>query len=130
MGTKEKVLYWLPRLLCIGAILFVSMFALDAFQPGMPILEQIGGFLIHMIPSFVLLVVLLVAWKWELVGGVVITLIGLGFSPFVYLMNYNRTHSVGISLSIILMINLPFVIVGVLFILNHYRNKKNGTVNW
>jgi hypothetical protein len=83
-----------------------------------------------MVPSFVLLAVLLVAWKWELVGGVVITLIGLGFSPFVYLMNYNRNHSVGLSLSIILMINLPFVIVGVLFILNHYRNKKNGTVNW
>jgi hypothetical protein len=130
MGTKEKVLYWLPRLLCIGAILFVSMFALDAFQPGMTLLEQVEGFLIHMVPSFVLLTVLLVAWKWELVGGVVITLIGLGFSPFVYLMNYNRNHSVGLSLSIILMINLPFVIVGVLFILNHYRNKKNGTVNW
>ena len=130
MGTKEKVLYWLPRLLCIGAILFVSMFALDAFQPGMTLLEQVEGFLIHMVPSFVLLAVLLVAWKWELVGGVVITLIGLGFSPFVYLLNYNRNHSVGLSLSIILMINLPFVIVGVLFILNHYRNKKNGTVNW
>jgi len=124
MGTKEKVLYWLPRLLCIGAILFVSMFSLDEFQPGVPLLQQIGGFLIHSIPSVVLLAALILAWRWELVGGTIIALIGLGLSPFVYLLNYNRTHSVAISLSIILIINLPFVIVGVLFIMNHYMNKK------
>jgi len=34
MKTTTKILYWSPRILCILAILFISIFALDAFEPG------------------------------------------------------------------------------------------------
>jgi hypothetical protein len=76
----NMLLFWLPRMLCILASLFLSMFALDAFGPGMTLWQQIGGFLIHLIPSFILLTFLVVAWKWELIGGGLFVLIGLVFT--------------------------------------------------
>lgn len=123
MKSSMRILYWTPRILGILAILFISMFALDAFNPALTIWQQIGGFLIHMIPSFVLLGILAVAWKWELIGGLIFTLIGLAFSPVVYLLNYNRLHSVKESLFVLLIITVPFILTGLLFILS-YRHKK------
>lgn len=125
MKTSIQVLHWSPRILCIVAILFVSLFALDAFAPGLTIWQQLAGFSMHLIPSFILLACLVLAWKKELIGGILIALIGLALSPFVFQMNYHRTHSVGVSLVIILMITFPFVIVGSLFILSHFMKKKN-----
>jgi hypothetical protein len=122
----NTLFYWLPRTLCILAILFLSLFALDAFGPGMSLGKQIGGFLIHLIPSFILCGFLVVAWKWELIGGGLFVLIGLGFSPFIYQHNYQMNHSVGMSLGIVLMINAPFVLVGGLFILNHFLKNRNA----
>jgi len=55
--------YWLPRILCILAILFISLFALDSFDPELSLYKQLSGFLMHMIPSFILVALLIVAWK-------------------------------------------------------------------
>ncbi len=125
MTASIKLIHWLPRIICILAILFVSMFALDSFAPGLSLWEQIGAFMMHLIPSFVLLAFLIVAWKWELVGGIIFTIIGVGLSPFIFLLNHNRNHfSVGASIGVVLVINLPFIIVGILFIISHFLKKK------
>jgi hypothetical protein len=100
------------------------MFALDAFSPELTIWKQIGGFLMHLIPSFVLLAFLLVAWKWEFIGGIIFVVIGLGFSPFIFIHNYRMNQSVWMSLTTILFITMPFVIVGILFIIGHYQKKR------
>lgn len=120
-----KFFHWLPRILCILAILFVSMFALDSFEPGLPLWKQIGGFLIHLIPVYILIVFLVVAWKWEQIGGMILIILALGLAPFLYQMNYNMNHSVWMSLGVILAINFPFVVVGILFLLSYYLKKKN-----
>ena len=125
MKTSIQILHWTPRFLCIIAILFVSLFALDAFAFGHTIWQQLAGFLKHLIPSFILLAFLLIAWKYEYIGGLIFAIMGLGFSPFIFLHNYHMNHSVVMSLIIILMITIPFVIVGVLFILSHFMKKKN-----
>jgi hypothetical protein len=117
--------HWIPRALCIIAILFVSMFALDSFAPGLTIWEQIGGFLIHLIPTYILVAALIVAWNWEKIGGIILMVIGLGLSPFVFSMNWHRTGSIWIALGIVLVINIPFVMVGALFIISNYLKKKN-----
>lgn len=127
MKTSITVFYWLPRIICILAIFFISMFALDSFAPGLTIWQQIGAFLMHLIPSFILLALLVVAWKWELVGGIVFSFIGLALSPLVYIHNYDMNHSIGMSLGIIAMITFPFVVVGILFIISYYKNKRDVT---
>jgi cell division protein FtsW (lipid II flippase) len=103
------------------------VFALDAFNPEKTIWQQIGDFLMHLVPSFVLIIFLIFAWKRELVGGIIFVLIGLGFSPFVFIHNYRMNHSIWLSLGIIAMITIPFVLVGILFMMSHKIKKKNLT---
>jgi hypothetical protein len=129
MDTTSKILRWVPRVLCILSLLFISMFALDAFDPGLPLSQQIPGFLMHMIPSFILLLALVIAWKWEFIGGIIFATIGLATTPFIYSLNYNRSHSAGPSLMIVCMVCLPFFVVGVLFILSHFRSKGRNEVS-
>jgi hypothetical protein len=128
MKTYSKILYWIPRILCIVAILFVSMFASDAFSPHNTIWQNIVSLFMHLLPSFILIVALVIAWKWELVGGIIVTIMGLAFGTWVFLLNLKRIHSVGKSLGLAAMICLPFVISGILFIVNHYSKKRNQTV--
>jgi hypothetical protein len=124
MKIPEKVFFWAPRILGILAISFVSMFALDAFQPELTIWEQLRDFLMHLVPSFILLAILLVAWKWELIGGIIFIAIGLVFTPVVYLHNYRMNGSVWMSLTVIAMITLPFIVMGILFIIHHKLKKR------
>jgi hypothetical protein len=125
MKKSIKVFHWIPRIICLLAILFVSLFALDAFAPGLTIWQQLGAFIIHLIPSFILLAFLIVAWKWEYIGGMIFLIIGVVMSPIIFMHNYNMNHSVWMSLGIILAITVPFVIVGVLFMVSHSLKKKD-----
>ncbi len=126
MATTAGILRWTPRIVCILAILFVSMFALDAFAPGLTVWQQLAAFFIHLIPSFVLLALLIIAWKWELTGGIVFIIIGLLLSFPIFLRNYRMNHSILMSLVIILAITFPFVLAGVLFVLSHRLSKRNA----
>jgi prolipoprotein diacylglyceryltransferase len=124
MKISTKVFHWIPRIICILTTLFVSLFALDSFSSDRTFWQNTAAFLMHLIPSFVLIVLLIVAWKWEKVGGILLTIIGLVWCIFVFMLNYNRTHSLTTSLMIIMTLCIPFVLAGILFILSHNRRKK------
>jgi cytochrome c biogenesis factor len=125
MKTSTKVLHWTPRILGILAILLISLFSLDSFSSERTFWQNTTAFLMHNIPSFVLLAVLIVAWKWEKVGGIILTIIGLAFSIFIFVFNYKSNHSpVMTCLLGTLALAIPFVLAGILFILNYYRKKK------
>ncbi len=128
ISVAAKIFHWLPRIICILAILFISMFALDAFEPGQTVMQQIGHFLMHLIPSFILILFLIIAWKWEKIGGVLFLLVGIGFAPFIYSHNYANNHSVAISLSILLVINLPFILTGGLFFVSGFMRGRQQVV--
>ncbi|MGA2407343.1 MAG: hypothetical protein ABSF81_11420 [Bacteroidales bacterium] len=125
MKTSTKVLHWTPRILGILAILLISLFSLDSFSSERTFWQNTTAFLMHNIPSFVLLAVLIVAWKWEKVGGIILIIIGLAFSIFIFVFNYKRNHfPVMTCLVGTLALAIPFVLAGILFILNYYRKKK------
>ena len=123
MKDSARVFHWLPRIICMLAILFVSLFAADAFASGLTIWQQLGAFIIHLIPSFILLAILIVAWKWEFIGGIIFIIIGLGLSPIIFMHNYKMNQSIWMSLGIIMIITVPFIIVGGLFIVSHFKKK-------
>jgi hypothetical protein len=125
MKTSIKIIHWAPRIICILAILFVGIFALDSFDPRYTLWQQLEAFFIHLIPNFILIIFLIVAWKWELAGGLILVAFALILSPPVFFINYRMNHSVWMSLSVILMINFPFVITGALFVLSHFMKKKD-----
>lgn len=123
MKSSIKIIYWTPRLLGIAAILFISVFALDAFGHDKSIWAELVDFAIHLIPSIFLLIILLIAWRKELVGGIIFTAIGVLMTPVVYLNNFKQNQSVEMSLGIIGAITIPFVLIGILFILSHFKKK-------
>jgi hypothetical protein len=104
------------------------MFALDAFAPGLTLWQQIVGFLIHLLPSYILITMLIISWKWEYAGGITFTITGLAFCVSVFLLNHNRNQfSVAQSTVNALLVAFPFVIVGVLFIVSY--KKKKGKIH-
>ena len=129
MKNSSNIFQWVPRILGILAILFISLFAADSFSPNLTLSQQLLGFLIHLIPSFVLLGVLILAWKRELIGGIVFCVIGIVMSPFVFSLNYEMNHSIWISVGIILLITFPFIVLGFLFILSYMKNKKKRNLD-
>ena len=68
-------LFWTPRVLGMLFILFVSLFALDIFDMNLSFWETIVGLFMHLLPSIMMAIALILAWRWEWVG----TLGFLGF---------------------------------------------------
>ena len=125
MKTSTKVLSWTARILCILAILFISIFALDSFSSERTFWQNATAFLMHLIPSFVMLAILIIAWKWENIGGIILTIIGLALSIFVFVINFKRNHfPVAVSLRNAFMVTFPFILAGILFILSYFKKKK------
>ncbi len=74
-----KFVYWAPRILSILFILFLALFSLDVFGNGYGFWGTTVAFLMHNIPSFVLLAVTWVAWRREIVGAIGFGLAGVAY---------------------------------------------------
>jgi hypothetical protein len=124
MGKEAKVgrgLYWAPRILSILFICFIALFSLDVFTPGLTISEMIFALLMHNIPTLVLAVILLVSWKFEIVGAVCFILAGMAYMVFVF--TSEIPWYIGFNWS--LTIAGPAFLVGILFLLNWIQKQKH-----
>jgi hypothetical protein len=73
----SRFVYWTPRILSMVIILFMALMSVDVFSMELNLWQTIGAVLIHNIPTFILLTVLIISWKHEIVGGVVFILAGI-----------------------------------------------------
>lgn len=78
-----RLIYWSPRIAGIAIIFFVSLFALDVFSEGYSLRTMLLGFLMHLLPSIGLVVVLVLAWRWEWIGFIAFLGAALYFLRFV-----------------------------------------------
>jgi hypothetical protein len=113
-GTK-RLLFWTPRILCIVFIVFVSLFALDVFNAGLGFWETVLALLIHLIPSAVLAGVLAISWRWEWVGGILFTGVGLAY----LVMTWGR-----FAWYVYVFMSGPPIIVGILFLIGWFRRDE------
>mgnify|MGYP001813850633 CR=1 FL=1 len=102
-------LFWTPRILGILFAIFISLFALDVFGEGYGPWETVVALVMHLVPTFVVLTALAVAWRWEWVGAV---LFG-GLALLYVVMAWGR-----FPLLTYVVISGPLLLVGVLFLLN------------
>ena len=109
LSTSKKLLYWAPRTLCIVFTILISFFALDVFGESKGIWETILALLMHLIPTFILIVVLVITWRREWIGGILFILLGLLY----IIWGWGR-----FDLSVYFLMAGPLVIVGILFLLN------------
>ncbi|MAT97213.1 MAG: hypothetical protein CL608_08735 [Anaerolineaceae bacterium] len=80
MNTNTKrLLYWLPRVLSILFALFISIFALDVFGEGYNFWETLVALFMHLIPTFIIVIALLIAWRWERVGAALFIALAIFF---------------------------------------------------
>src|SRR5437763_16456396 len=73
-------LFWTPRVLCLLFAVFISLFALDVFNENIGFWRTFAALSIHLIPTAIVLVVLAIAWRWELIGGARLMLAGRGYT--------------------------------------------------
>ena len=120
MNKINKILYWAPRILSIVFILFLMMFSLDIFGNNYSFWETILGLFMHNIPAMILGVILIISWKYEIVGGIVFTLAGIAYITMT-IINANVPWYIVISWSVTIA-GLAFLI-GILFFINCKKKK-------
>jgi len=106
------LLRWTPRICCMLLAAFLMLFSFDVFGQGTGFWKTVAGFLIHNIPSIVLILILVFSWKWPWVGG--ICFFALGILYLVLLPGRNKSSVIDISL----------FAVGILFLLDWYMSRK------
>ncbi len=114
----KKVLFWSPRVLGVLFAIFISLFALDVFMEGYGFWEMIIALLMHLIPTAIFLLVLVVAWRWEMIGGFLF--IALGVLYIALFWSPDRLPGY-------LIISGPLFLVGFLFLLDGFFARDNRT---
>lgn len=117
MIMTKKFFYWLPRILAIFALLFMFIFSLDCFDEG-SVKDIFICFVMHNIPALIIAAVLIIAWKWELVGGILFVAAFIAAGIFFKSFAGNPASLVVIS---------PFLLVGILFIVYYYLYLRQKT---
>jgi uncharacterized protein (DUF983 family) len=117
-----KVLLWLPRVITILFTLFLSLFALDSFSEQTGFSQATLNFLIHLIPSFLMILLLVFSWNREWIGAVFFMMLGIfrlisAWGNFPYYVE--------------LLIAGPFFLISLLFLFNWIRKRKlyKGSLN-
>lgn len=115
----QQLLYWAPRTLCIVFAAFISLFALDVFGEARGFGETSLALLIHLIPTFVIISVLVVFWRREWIGGIFFIVLGILYIVWAW---------GKFPLSTYLLIAGPLVVTGILFLLNwRYRSDLHNS---
>jgi hypothetical protein len=103
--SVSRLSLWAPRFLGLLVTGFLSLFALDAFGEGGGLGDTLLGFVIHLIPAWILLATVVFAWRRPWIGGVVFTGLAVAYA----LTTLNRPDW-------ILVIAGPLLVVGVLYL--------------
>jgi hypothetical protein len=113
--SLKQLLYWTPRVLGILYAAFISMFALDVFSEACGFWPTTIALLMHLIPTAIILIVLAISWRWEWVGALLFTAVGLAYT-FKTLQHPHLAPM--IKLNWILFIAGPLFLIGGLFFIN------------
>jgi len=111
--TTTKVFHWIPRILGIVMVLFIGMFALDAFHPGLTVWQEIKSFLVQLIPGYIVLATVLIGWKWDIAGCFLCLTLALVYDYWAL------HHPIWI-----LAISAPVFVLSLLFFISWYLKKK------
>ncbi len=107
--TTRLALYWTPRVLGILFAAFISLFALDVFEGGFRFPETLVALGMHLIPTLLVVITLVAAWRWTWVGAVVF----FGLAVLYLVMAWGRFHWTAYAA-----ISGPLAVMGGLFLLN------------
>ena len=111
----NKVIRWTARILMILSLLFMMMFSLDVFEMGGSFGDKMLGLLIHNIPALILAAILILAWKNEMAGGILLILAALCLMIKFHSFTVNKGS---------LVIFMPILVAGILFIVSYLTGHR------
>ena len=120
MKKVTKFIYWTPRILSIIFICFLAMFSLDIFDMNLGLWGTILGLFMHNIPVFILLIALLISWKYEIVGGIAFILAGIAYIVSLMFRGPFELYMIAWAIQIA----GPAFFIGILFLINWTRKSK------
>lgn len=119
--TVSKFIDLMPWILGFLFVLFLMVFSLDVIEPGVTPWQIFSGLIIHNIPVFILIIILIISRRYEIVGGITFVLLGIFFIAINVIGNiYDPWY---ISLLISLIVAVPSFLIGILF-MRKWRIKK------
>jgi hypothetical protein len=98
----KQWLFWTPRVLAILFTAFLSLFSLDVFGEGYGFWGTMLALVMHLVPTMIVLTALVIAWRWEAAGGILLIALGVW-----YLTSWPRFHW-----SAYLVISGPLILTG------------------
>jgi hypothetical protein len=75
----RRLLFSVPRALGILFAAFIGLFALDVFSEGYVFWEAVAGFLIHLVPTFLILIAVALSWRWASLGAALFAALGVAY---------------------------------------------------
>ena len=111
----KRLLFWTPRILCLLFAAFLSVFAFDVFGEGHGFWKTALALLVHLLPTWIILIVLAISWRWEWVGAILFTALGVLY-PVLFWGRFHWFAYAGIS--------GPLFLVGGLFALNWFYRQE------
>ncbi len=111
-----RLLYWSPRILSIVFAIFISLFALEALNQGYGFWQTVLALLINLIPAYIVVGLLIIAWRWEWVGAVL-----FAAAAVLYTVQTRPRH---FSWAVISAIALPLLVIAVLFLINWLKRSE------
>ena len=113
----KNTFIWSARIIALLFIAFISLFAFDSFSGEESFVAEIGHFLMHLVPTFVLVVCLVIAWKNPPLGGFLF--IGVAILFTIYFGTFKQLET-------FFMISVPPIIAGILFLLSWNNKAANS----
>jgi hypothetical protein len=113
---SKRAMFWMPRVLSIAFIAFLSLFALDVFDGHLSFRQTMPALIMHLIPVFALIAALILAWRWEWIGAALYAAAGLLYITWVVSMS--RPVPPAVRLIWILTIAGPAFVIAGLFLSN------------
>jgi len=114
----KRIIFWTPRILGILFAVFISLFAVDVLGEGYGIGEAILGFLIHLVPTYLVIITLVIAWRKEWIGAILFIALGL-----VYIILAWGEFPWGTYL----VISGPLILIGILFLVSGFYKTEIRT---
>jgi hypothetical protein len=115
INHKTSKVTWLARGLNLLFALFVGVFALDVFEENLEFWDKALAFLVHLTPTYLMLLVLFIAWYKELTGAIIFILLALLYIVVAWGV-FDWTAYAGIS--------GPLFVIGILYFISWRQNRQ------
>ncbi len=115
----KDIVYWAPRSFGVLYGVFISLFALDAFNEAVGFWDTLLALLTHLIPVAAIAIALYFSWKREWLGGLLFNLYGILYIVVAWGRFPTLTY---------LVVSGPLFLIGILFLIGWFYKNDIRTI--